>query len=243
MLVSFHSYKGGTGKTNIVGNLGLLLAQEAQKTCIIDIDANGPGIHSLFNLEFENSLIEYLNNKCEIKDIVYKPETESELYLIPMKVWEDDITSLFKSPSEAKEKVLELIDHIKREYGFEHILFDCGPGINKSSFLIMNIVDKAIVVSTIDRQDIRGTYILTNMAKKLGSYPYLLFNKIPLDRLKEMDKVINEFSKRLETQLLEIIAFDKNVADTWSRRLVIDSAPNCAYCDQIHRIASEIVSD
>ena len=45
MMLSFHSYKGGTGKTTFVGNLGVLLSTRREKVCIVDTDVNGPGMH------------------------------------------------------------------------------------------------------------------------------------------------------------------------------------------------------
>jgi len=239
MLLSFHSYKGGTGKTNLVGNMGVYLAKKGMKVCIIDTDLNGPGIHSLFNLEFENSLIEFLKNECEIRDIVYKPRTELELYIIPARVFEEDITSFSKTPSQAKEKLLGLVDYMNVEYGVEHILFDCSPGINKSSLLTMNLADKATIVSTIDRQDIRGTYIITSMAKELGAHTYLLFNQIPRDN--EMEDLLEEFCKKLDVELLGTITYDKDMADTWSRRLVMDGDRKCGYCGQVHKIVERLV--
>lgn len=243
MLISFHSYKGGTGKTNITGNLGKYLAKKKHKVCIIDTDVNGSGLHSLFNLKFNNSLIEFLRNECDASEIIYKPEDDLDLYIIPTRVWEEDLTSFFKTPSETREKVNQLIDFVKQEYGIEHILFDCSPGINKSSMLVMNLVDTAIIVSTIDRQDIRGTYLLTNVAKKLGANVHLLFNKIPPDKPEEITDLILEFSKKLNTDLLGSIEFDTKVAETWSRRLVIDNNLDCGYCNQIRAIASDLGLD
>ncbi len=242
MIISFHSYKGGTGKTNFIGNLGLHLARNGDKTCIIDSDINGPGIHSLFNVDFDHSLIDLVSDKCKLEDVVKKSEIEDKLYIVPTKITEEDLTSFFNTPSEAKEKMNQIIDSLKRDYSIKHVLIDCGPGMNRSSFLIMSIADKAVIVSTIDKQDIRGTYILTNMAKKLGSSPYLLFNKAPPARPDDMDDVITRFSTKLDTQLLGIVAYDKEVADTWSRKLITDSAPNSQYSKKIKEIASNLMS-
>jgi len=241
VLLSFHSYKGGTGKTTLVANMGVYLAKKGTEVCIIDTDVNGPGMHSLFNLQFENTLIEFLKNKCDIRDIVYKPEDDLELYIIPTRVCEEDITSFFKTPVEAKKKLLELVGFMEKEYGVEHILCDCSPGINKSSLLAMNIAEKATIVSTIDRQDIRGTYLLSSMAKKLGTYANLLFNRMPLEKGDEISHVIKDFCENLDVELLGMITYDEIVAHTWSRRLVMNSNGECSYCKEVGEIAERLV--
>lgn len=240
MLISFHSYKGGTGKTNIIGNLGTYLAQRGHKVGIIDIDVYGSGMPSLFNLDYDNSFVEYLKNECIVGDALYKPDPKKELYIVPTRVCEEDFTTFFKTPADAKTKMLEFITYLQEEAGIEHLLFDCGPGINKSSLLIMNIVDRAITVSTIDRQDVRGIYIITKVGQKLRANSSLLFNKVPTDKPEEIKVIIKSFCEQLNIELLGTIDFDETVADTWSRRVVIESDPECGFSSQIRDIYSKI---
>lgn len=241
MLLSFHSYKGGTGKTTFVSNLGVHLAQQGQKICIIDTDVNGPGLHSLFDVHFSATLVDFLRDECKITEIIYKPYKNMDLYIIPSKACEEDITSFFNSPGEAKDKMLEIIKFLKRQLQVEHVLFDCSPGINKSSLLTMNIADRATIVSTIDIQDIRGTYILSNMSSKLGTKANLLFNRTPRDKSDEINGIVAEFSKKLGTSLLGSLTFDDTVARTWSRKLVVLEEKDCDYCQQLRTIATRLL--
>ncbi|MDW7732071.1 MAG: MinD/ParA family protein [Methanolobus sp.] len=240
MLLSFHSYKGGTGKTTLVGNLGVLLAKGGKKVCIVDTDVNGPGIHSLFDIKYDMTLIDFLQGTCRANDIVYK-HNDIELYIVPTRACEEDISSLFNTPSEAREKMSELINVLQRELLIDHLLFDCSPGINRSSLLTMNLVDKATIISTVDVQDIRGTYILSSMADKLGTRANLLFNRTPKDKQKEIEEVIKDFSSKLGTNLLGSITFDDYVARAWSRKLVMEEEPECEYCLQLKAIAEKLV--
>ncbi|MGB3908105.1 MAG: MinD/ParA family protein [Methanomethylovorans sp.] len=241
MLLSFHSYKGGTGKTTFVSNLGVHLAQYGQKICIIDTDVNGPGLHSLFDVHFSATLVDFLRDECKIAEIIYKPYKNMDLYIVPSKACEEDITSMFGSPGEAKDKLLEIIKFLKRQLQVDHVLFDCSPGINKSSLLIMNIADRATIVSTIDVQDIRGTYILSSMSSKLGTKANLLFNRTPRDKSDEINVIVTEFSKKLGTSLLGSLNFDDTVARTWSRKLVALEEKDCGYCQQLQTIATRML--
>jgi MinD-like ATPase involved in chromosome partitioning or flagellar assembly len=240
MLLSFHSYKGGTGKTTFVGNLGVLLSMRGQRICIVDTDVNGPGIHSLFNLKYKMTLVDFLQGTCKPDDVVYR-RGDRELYIVPSKASEEDITTMFDTPGEAREKMLELINSIQRDLCIDHFLFDCSPGINRSSLLAMNIADRATIISTIDVQDIRGTYILSSMADKLGTRAYLLFNRTPLDKKKDIDEAISDFSKKIGTRLLNSMAFDDSVASAWSRKLVMEEEPDCNYCLQLKGNADKLV--
>lgn len=244
MLLSFHSYKGGTGKTTLVGNIGQYLAKGGHKVCLIDSDVNGPGLHSLFDLKFKNSMIEFLKGQCNIEDIIYKVDDDLELYLIPSIVCEEDISAFFNTPSDAKKKMLEIVNFVESEYGVEYVIFDSSPGINKSSLLVMNMSDKATVVCTIDRQDIRGAYVLVSMAKKLKTNVHLVFNKIPVDRSNEIDVAIEEFCGSLGAELLCILTYDEVVAKAWSRKLVIsdDGGHGCEYCGQVVKLVEKLIN-
>lgn len=49
-IISIHSFRGGTGKSNITANIAALLATEGQRVGVIDTDIQSPGIHALFGL-------------------------------------------------------------------------------------------------------------------------------------------------------------------------------------------------
>ncbi|WP_407356225.1 MinD/ParA family protein [Methanolobus sp. WCC5] len=240
MLLSFHSYKGGTGKTTFVGNLGVMLAGQDKKVCIIDTDVNGPGIHSLFDIRYDMTLIDFLQGVCKADEVIYRHE-DTGVYVVPSKACEEDISAMFGTPGEAKEKLLDLIKKIRESYGIEHFLFDCSPGINKSSLLTMNIVDKATIVSTIDIQDIRGTYLLSNMSARLGTQAALLFNRIPRDKKNDISEIVSDFSNKLGTELLGLISYDESVAKTWSRKIAMKDDQDCEYCIQVKKIAEKLL--
>ena len=46
-IISIHSFRGGTGKSNTTANLAGLLAAEGRRVGVIDTDIQSPGIHVL----------------------------------------------------------------------------------------------------------------------------------------------------------------------------------------------------
>ncbi len=50
-IVAVHSFRGGTGKSNMTANLACLLARRGNRVGIVDTDIQSPGIHVLFNLD------------------------------------------------------------------------------------------------------------------------------------------------------------------------------------------------
>lgn len=52
-IVSVHSFRGGTGKSNVTANLATLTALEGLRVGIVDTDVQSPGIHVLFGFDEE----------------------------------------------------------------------------------------------------------------------------------------------------------------------------------------------
>ncbi len=62
-IISVHSFRGGTGKSNTTANVAAELARKGQRVGVIDTDIQSPGIHVLFGLAGESitaSLNDYL---------------------------------------------------------------------------------------------------------------------------------------------------------------------------------------
>jgi Mrp family chromosome partitioning ATPase len=52
-IISIHSFRGGTGKSNTTANLAAMLASKGQRVCVIDADLQSPGIRVPVGLEGE----------------------------------------------------------------------------------------------------------------------------------------------------------------------------------------------
>jgi len=46
-IVSIHSFRGGTGKSNLTANLASSLIQQGKRVAMVDTDIQSPGIHVL----------------------------------------------------------------------------------------------------------------------------------------------------------------------------------------------------
>ena len=71
LIVSVHSYRRGTGKSNITANLAMLMVQCGMRVGVIDTDIQSPGINVLLGMsstDFGHTLNDYLWGKCESKE-------------------------------------------------------------------------------------------------------------------------------------------------------------------------------
>src|SRR5262245_9841383 len=69
-IISTHSFRGGTGKSNITANLAVLIARAGHRVGVIDTDIQSPGIHVLFRVDdkkLTHSLNDYLWGRCPIE--------------------------------------------------------------------------------------------------------------------------------------------------------------------------------
>ena len=73
-IISTHSFRGGTGKSNTTANLAVLVARAGYRVGVIDTDIQSPGIHVIFQLQesrVKHALNDYLWGKCGIEEAAY----------------------------------------------------------------------------------------------------------------------------------------------------------------------------
>ena len=101
-IISIHSFRGGTGKSNVTANLAALLAVEGQRVGVVDTDIQSPGIHVLFGLrgdDITHALNDYLRGKCSITDTahpVLQGQVNGEIYLIPSSIKTEEIVHVLR---------------------------------------------------------------------------------------------------------------------------------------------------
>ena len=50
-VVAFHSFRGGTGKSNTTANVAVMAARRRLRVGVIDTDIQSPGIHILLGID------------------------------------------------------------------------------------------------------------------------------------------------------------------------------------------------
>ena len=74
-LISVHSFRGGTGKSNTTANVAALLARDGKRVAVVDLDIQSPGIHVLFGMEQESGMVHSLNDylwgNCQLRDAAH----------------------------------------------------------------------------------------------------------------------------------------------------------------------------
>src|SRR5258705_12036788 len=102
-IISVHSFRGGTGKSNATANIAALLAAEGQRVGVVDTDIQSPGIHVLFGMEDQSSmpyaLNDYLRGNAEIGKVAYDVteklgNLKGRVYLIPSSLKPGEITHI-----------------------------------------------------------------------------------------------------------------------------------------------------
>ena len=190
-IISIHSFRGGTGKSNTTANLAALLTNAGKRVGIIDTDIQSPGIHVLFGLAGESvgySLNDYLWGRCSIEqaahdvtDVVTKGEstTAGRLYLIPSSIQADAIVNVLREGYDVG-KLTEGFRKLISELKLDLLLIDTHPGLNEETLFSLAISHALLIVMRPDQQDYEGTGVTVEVARSLDVPRLLLLvNKTP----------------------------------------------------------------
>jgi len=177
-LVVVHSFRGGTGKSNITANLAALLASRGNRVGIVDTDIQSPGIHALFSLapdHFKFALNDYLWKRCRIEEAAYdvsdilrghQPEASGHIYLIPASMRTGEITRILQEGYDVgllNNGFQQFMETLELDY----LLIDTHPGVNEETLLSAAISDVLVIILRPDRQDYQGTAIMVELARQL----------------------------------------------------------------------------
>lgn len=186
-IISIHSYRGGTGKSNIIANVAYLLAQAGRRVAVLDTDLQSPGVHLLFDIErtrLTYTLSDFVQGRCEIQEAAYNLRSHlptsatGALYLLPSTMTLEAITQIIASGYDA-EKLNRHFGLLSEVLKLDLLLLDTHPGFNRETLLTAAISDLLIVVLRPDRQDFYGTALVLELAARLAVPDiYLLANKV-----------------------------------------------------------------
>src|SRR5216684_3863745 len=163
-VVSVHSFRGGTGKSNLTANVATTLALSGKRIGIIDTDIQSPGIHVLFGMDEDSmtrALNDYLWAECPIEQTAYDVTPEKvkaaggSIHLIPSSIRPGEIARVLREGYD----VTRLIDGIReliKCLSLDYMMIDTHPGLNEETLLSITISDALLIVLRPDSQDYQG---------------------------------------------------------------------------------------
>lgn len=197
-IVSIHSFRGGTGKSNISANLSVLTALRGLRVGVVDTDVQSPGIHVLFGFDEDRiqvALNDYLWGRCKIEETAYDvsailarapspPPAGAALYLIPSSLRTGEIARVLREGYDVA-RLNDGFRELQEALRLDYLFIDTHPGVNEETLLSIAISDALVIVLRADQQDYQGTAVTVDLAKRLETPRImLLVNKVlpPIDR-------------------------------------------------------------
>lgn len=187
-IISVHSFRGGTGKSNTTANVTAILAAQGLRVGVVDTDIQSPGIHVLFGLgedDIKHSLNDYLWGKCNVEDAAHDVTSHLDgnisgtIYLIPSSIKAGEIARVLREGYDVgllNDGFHELVETLDLDV----LMIDTHPGLNEETLLSIAISDALAIIMRPDQQDYQGTGVTVEVARKLN-VPRLLIvvNKTP----------------------------------------------------------------
>jgi MinD-like ATPase involved in chromosome partitioning or flagellar assembly len=248
-IISIHSFRGGTGKSNMTANLSAMAASQGKRVAIIDTDIQSPGIHVLFGLDEDSlnlTLNDYLWDRCTIAEAAYDvtppvvAEQGGRVHLIPCSIKAGEIARILNegySVMLLNDGLRKLCDDLQLDYLF----IDTHPGLNKETLLSIAISDSLIIILRPDRQDFQGTAVTLQVANRLDTAkPNLVVNKL----LTKFDReaVREQVSQKFQTPVIGVFPVSEEMIELGSKELFTLTFPDHLYTQEMRNVARHVIT-
>ena len=158
------SGKGGVGKSTLSACLGMEIARNGQRVCIVDADIGLRDQDVLLGVQdcIVYDILDVANGICPVDDalVVPKPDALPNLSLLP--------ASQFARAKELEAKAFRKILRTLKS-NFDHVLIDAPAGIERSlRGLLSNEINECVLVCTPDDVCIRNAERTASVLRKKG---------------------------------------------------------------------------
>src|SRR6188474_1058660 len=255
-VITFHSYKGGTGKTTLATNLAALLAKNGNNVCIVDIDVYAPSLHAYFGdvvqNKIKNTLNDYIVGACGVDDLLVE--------VTPIQQFSEKgslngkILGCFSSSK--REDILKIegvkedrnrMTMLKRFINFreeliekndiDYVIMDSSPGIRFWAINALALSDIVFLTLKMGDMDIGGTKMIANeilaQFKEQGNTKYTTLTPVA-------DDFVKKLSSETGIDILTSIPCYCDIQFAQKEFLTVLGYPDHPFSEQINQLKSMI---
>lgn len=248
-IVSIHSYRGGTGKSNITANLAYLTALQGKRVAVLDTDLQSPGVHVVFGMEKDritHTLTDFVQGKCDLEDCAYDMSSSLEL---------DGSGAVWLLPSSMRiEAIMQVLDQgydvgklntqfsvLTDALDLDLLLIDTHPGLNRETMLTTAVSDVLLLLIRPDKQDFHGTAVMVELAGRLGVPNVgMVANKV-VSRIDHED-VRNKIKNAFGYDVFGVLPLDEEMASLGSRGLFTRHNPDHRLSRELRQVSERLLS-
>jgi MinD-like ATPase involved in chromosome partitioning or flagellar assembly len=257
-IVSIHSFRGGTGKSNTTANLAAQAALAGKRVAVVDTDIQSPGIHVLFGLDGNSmgrTLNDFLHRKCEIKEVAYpvgehaaaskamgmKKLAGKNLWLIPSSIRGKEISQVLREGYDVS-RLNEGLQTLITDLNLDYLFIDTHPGLNEETLLSIAISDVLLIILRPDQQDFQGTAVTVDIARSLDVTNLLLMVNKAVPGKYDYNDLKQQIEENYEAPLTGILQLSFDIADNASKDLFSLSHPRHQWSRELVKVAQAILA-
>lgn len=156
-IIAVTSGKGGVGKSSIAVNLGLTLARQGRRVCILDADTGLANVNILLGLRPRRSLEHVLSGECAIEEIIM--EGPHGLRVVP---GANGISECVNLDPVRQRRLVDELERIEGE--FDYLLLDTAAGISETTLDFLSAAHRVLLVITPEPTSLTDAFSLLKLA-------------------------------------------------------------------------------
>ncbi|MBU4201842.1 MAG: cell division ATPase MinD [Candidatus Altiarchaeales archaeon] len=223
------SGKGGVGKTTLVSNLGVSLAQEGKNVAIVDANLTGANLGLHFGLlSYPVSIHDVMNGGALITDAMYKHP--SGVDIIPASL---SIEHIDTEPKNLRSSIDEFLGDK------DFVLIDAATGLDRETLNAIDMSDEVLIVTHPELPTISDALRTKTIAEKYGKDVIgIVLNRV--NRKDDLNK--DNVSSFFELPVIGAIPDDPVVRKSIeAKNPVVLSHPNHRVSQEVRRVSSHIL--
>jgi MinD-like ATPase involved in chromosome partitioning or flagellar assembly len=251
-ILSFHSFRRGTGKTNITANIASIYAMQGKRVGVIDTSLQAPAMHILFGLDeskIRHSLNDFLWGKCTLEQTIHdvtnhlQPglEIEGQVFLIPASSRLADITGVLRHGFEIKT-LNEAFHQFLLMLELDILFIDTSAGLSETTLLSIAVSDATFIILRLDEQSYHGTGIMVDLAREFNIAQIgLILNEVP--EFFDIDEVRHEVVESYSCEIAAVLPYTPELMALSSTSIFTLQYPEHSLTRKFEALAAVLAED
>jgi MinD-like ATPase involved in chromosome partitioning or flagellar assembly len=255
-IISIHSFRGGTGKSNLTANLAAQVAISGKRVAVVDTDIQSPGIHVLFGLDensMQRTLNEFLHGQIKIEQAAFhigqntgdvygrKHLAGKDLWLLPASINGNEISQILRNGYDVN-LLNDGLHEITQVLDLDYLFIDTHPGLNEETLLSIVISDTLILILRPDQQDFQGTAVTIDIARLLDVPEMFLVVNKALSKY-EPTQIKNQVEDTYNCPVAGVLPLSEELVDNASNDIFSLAFPEHPWSQQIGAIVATLMKN